>query len=591
MSAGADRVRVWQRYDIVLESAVAHANPYTDVIVWVDLAGPGFSRRVYGFWDGGATFRVRVTAIAPGTWNWTSGCEVLGVADADPGLSGRSGSFEAAAWTDEEKAQNPCRRGFLRPSANGHAFCWADGTPYLMLGDTWWATPTTRYPMKDPDVPGAAGPDMSFQDMVRYRKAQGYNAIAMLAAHPAWANDKYPPTVVMNDADHTVIRNAWQQSGTDSAKDMVSSGGRPFLFPGPVPGYEDLVPDFDRINPDYFRDLDRKIDFLNDMGFVAFLEVARRDISQVWKKYGGWPDSYARYVQYIFARYQANNTLLSPIHFDWEQYSIPAREYNEPANQVVDRFGPPPFGNLVGTNAAPSTLINFGSDEEARWRTFHQLGNWREHDHYWYLTEIWNTSPARPAINGEPYYPGFPRDNPPADSEEAEANNRSGLYGNFLSGGLGGIIYGCEGIWGGDIEPAAKYRIWEALQFRSGDQVRHLRTFVDAAGDRYPDLVPSHENLTPSRTGRPDGYIGWAYCGLLPDKTLAMAYFERYCPDPTARGLLPEATYRMSWFDPRTGAWNVAGGETLLTTDPNGRAAIRIPQPELDWGLRLELKG
>ncbi|HEY5465537.1 MAG TPA: DUF5060 domain-containing protein, partial [Clostridia bacterium] len=285
-------LHTWQRYDIVLTAAIACTNPYTDVIVWADLTGPGFSRRVYGFWDGGLVFRVRVTATAPGTWTWVSGCEVQGIEGADPGLSGQTGSFEAAAWSEAEKLDNPCRRGFLRASANGHAFQYEDGTPFLMLGDTWWATPTTRFPWREDDVPGdeigdkggqssqglfrpdQIGPDKlersevcHFQDMVRYRKAQGFNAIAMLAAHPAWANDSYPVTVVMNDADRTVIRNAWQQAGTDSAKNMANEGGRPFFFPGRVPGYEDLVPDFDRINPEYFQAMDRKIYYLNDMGF------------------------------------------------------------------------------------------------------------------------------------------------------------------------------------------------------------------------------------------------------------------------------------------------------------------------------------
>jgi len=38
--------------------------------VWVDLKGPGFNKRCYGFWDGGKTFRIRITATAPGTWTW-----------------------------------------------------------------------------------------------------------------------------------------------------------------------------------------------------------------------------------------------------------------------------------------------------------------------------------------------------------------------------------------------------------------------------------------------------------------------------------------------------------------------------------------
>ena len=45
---------------------------------------------------------------------------------------------------------------------------------------------------------------------------------------------------------------------------MDNEGGRPFLYPGKVPGYEDVFADVDRINPKYFDYLDRKIDYLND---------------------------------------------------------------------------------------------------------------------------------------------------------------------------------------------------------------------------------------------------------------------------------------------------------------------------------------
>ena len=97
---------------------------------------------------------------------------------------------------------------------------------------------------------------------------------------------------------------------------MSNEGGRPFLFPGKVPGYETVFPDLNRINPEYFKYVDRKIDYLNEQGFVPFIEVSRRDASEVWKKYYGWPDSYARFIQYVWSRYQANNTVLSPIHLD-----------------------------------------------------------------------------------------------------------------------------------------------------------------------------------------------------------------------------------------------------------------------------------
>src|SRR5512133_640716 len=82
--------RLWEKQEATLTAVNSYANPYTDVTVWVDLDGPGFHKRVYGFWDGGDTFRVRLVATAPGTWRWTSGS-----APADPGLSGKRGTFTA----------------------------------------------------------------------------------------------------------------------------------------------------------------------------------------------------------------------------------------------------------------------------------------------------------------------------------------------------------------------------------------------------------------------------------------------------------------------------------------------------------------
>jgi hypothetical protein len=117
-------MKVWEKLELRFRAERTFGNPYADVLVWVDLAGPGFNKRCYGFWDGGAEFAVRITAIAPGCWTWKSGSLPY-----DPGLSGREGSFEAGAWTEEEKAQNVCRRGFLRASSDGHSFEHADALP------------------------------------------------------------------------------------------------------------------------------------------------------------------------------------------------------------------------------------------------------------------------------------------------------------------------------------------------------------------------------------------------------------------------------------------------------------------------------
>ena len=170
--------------------------------------------------------------------------------------------------------------------------------------------------------------------------------MAILAALPNWSNDDQPANLKMGDG--TILRSAWVQAGTKSAKSMTDEAGHlAFLFPGKVPGYESYFPDAERICPEYFQSLDRKIDYLNSQGFVPFIEVARRDIGQAWKKYYPWPESYVRYIQYIWSMYQANICLYSPIHFDYYRETIPAYDWNTAANKVIDEYGHPPFGTLA----------------------------------------------------------------------------------------------------------------------------------------------------------------------------------------------------------------------------------------------------
>jgi len=582
-----DTVGVWEKVEITLRSEQTYANRYADVTVWVDLKGPGFEKRCYGFWDGGKTFRVRVLATAPGTWTWESGSQ-----PADPGLVGVRGTFEAMAWTEAEKDQNSCRRGMIRSTANGHAFEYADGTPFFLMGDTWWAVPTFRYRWYEDDRRRPLGPEVGFKDLVQFRLKQGYNCIAMIAALPHWANDGKPRNWKMPDG--TVVRSAWQQAGTNSAKDMHNDRGeRPFVFPGKVPGYEDHVPDLERVDPRYFHLMDKKIDYLNAHGVVPFIEVARRDIGQVWKKYYPWPDSYTRFIQYVWSRYQANMCMLSPIHFDTPHQSIAAEDWNVAANKVIADYGRPPFGTLTGTNANPSSLRNWGHVDKAKWLQFHQIGNRRTHDCYAFLTEIFNATPPVPGINGEPYYDGMEDAEP--GSERAALYCRSAMYGSVLSGGLGGHIYGAGGwqggMWSGEVEEASEYPIWEVIQWSSADQMRHLRTFILSEGRRYQDLIPAVELVSPNRSSGPKTNVGWAYCSRTAHRDLFLLYFEKDCPRAVLSGALPKATYRARWFNPRTGDW-LDAGSGLLTADSAGKINLpRFPDSNAksvnDWALKL----
>ncbi len=585
--ASAETSHIWEKVELTFHAQQTYKNPYTQVEVWVDLKGPGFDKRCYGFWDGDNTWRVRVLATAPGKWTWKSGSN-----QSDLGLNGNTGSFQAKAWTEAQKKQNPSRRGTIKASANGHAFEYADGTPYFLLGDTWWSIPTFRYRWYDDDRPRPIGPKGGFKDFVQFRARQGYNCFAMIAAFANWANDGKSSQLKMLDG--TVLRSAWKQPGTNSAKDMHDEhGNRAFHFPGKVPGFERIFPDLDRLNPAYFRSMDKKIDYLNAHGFVPFIEVARRDIGQAWKKYYDWPDSYVRYIQYIWSRYQANICLFSPIHLDWTGKTIRASEWNDVANAVIDKYGHPPFGTLAGTNSNPSTLHNFGHIDKARWLTYHQIGNRRTHDQYALLTEIFNTAPPVPGLHGEPYYDGM--HGADSGSDLAALYCRSGMYGSVLSGGLAGHIYGAGGwdggMWGGNVEEVAENHIWDALKWPSADQMRHLAAFILSQGRTYQYLIPDVDLLSPHKSGEEKGYLGWAYCAHTKDKKLFMLYFEKDCPQATLSGAKANTKYTAQWFNPRNGTW-----QKPITATADKKGKITLPdfpdnptKSTTDWAVKLTL--
>jgi len=578
------KVHVWEKVEIVLHAQTSFTNAYTDVKVWVNLTGPGFNRRCYGFWDGGDTFRVRVLATVPGAWTWTSGSE-----PADPGLTGQKGSFDAIAWSESEKAANPCRRGMIRPSSNGHAFEYSDGTPFFLLGDTWWPTGTFRFRWRDDDTLRPIGPEAGFKEYVAFRKSQEFNCVTIVAAFPSWDNDDQSSH--LKTTDGMALRNGWKQAGTSSTKKMTDeAGNRPFLFPGKVPGYEKYFPDVERINPAYFQWLDRKIDYLNSQGFVPFIEPARRDVGLAWKKYYPWPNSYSRFVEYIWSRYQANICLLSPLHFDNKATTLPPDEWNRAFNAVIDEYGHPPFGTLAGNNSYISSLHLWGHVDKARWLGFHQIGNVYTHDNYDKLTEIFHTSPAVPGINGESYYDGMLQQ--PSGSDEATLYCRSAMYGSVLSGGLGGHIYGAGSIWCGEVEKESKLPMWKMFQAPSGDQMRHMKAFILSEGVRYQSLIPCLELISPNRSGKAKGMTGWSYGAKTQQRDLFLLYFEKDCPQATLSGMLPNAKYQARWFNPRTGVWLDGGGNGLLTSDATGQAVLPGFPSEShasieDWALKL----
>lgn len=598
-------VHVWEMKELSFHAQNSYSNPYKEVTTWVELKGPGFSKRIYGFWDGGDVFRVRIVATAPGSWSWTSGSNQTG----DKGLNNQSGSFTAIAWSEADKKENPNRHGFVRPTPNGHAIQYADGTPFFMVGDTWLAAATYRLPFRG--VPGAKnytpGPGIGFEDAVTYRKQQGFNSVSMISCFPNWEADSNANTYANEDGIY--IRNAWEKfdypvRGDDkvTGKDMRDEyGNKPFKMSTEHPG----VADFDNIIPAYFQSLDKKMQYLSDEGFTALLETVRRDNCPAWKKYFDFNESYSRFVQYLISRYGAYNIFFSGIHLDWipKEYSLTADEFNEALTYHLKKYGPLPYGQPHTVLIDRSTYKAFGHAEKVPWLTMHSVGNKpRDHGFYAELEEEFNLKPVYPTINFEPYYTGWNHEinkpngeRPPANSERDNYFSRAQMYGSVLSGGLSGHVHGTAAY---DItttgEPEGmRPHFWDALKYESANYMQHLRSFILSEGKKYQQLQLAYKDITPQKApGAPEnGLDGWSYMMRTPEKDFALLYFENKALIPTLSGFMPNQGYSFQWYHPKIGKWEKS---VALKADGNGVLSVPkfpngINPANADWAAKILL--
>ena len=235
-TSAADKATVWRRWEQSLTSSRQYENPFEEVTVSVTYSGPdGASFKSLAFWDGDRTFKIRCAFGAPGDWSWKTTCSDT----SDTGLHNRRGKVTVRPYN----GSNPLfKHGFLRVSENGRHLVYADGTPFLWVGDTYWAATSM----------------LSERGFMR------------------WVGDRASKYF-------TVLQ-------TNIAR----------FKKGPVDAAGNAPWDGDRWNLEFMRKLDREFDYANDKGMVLFVN------GLIDLKWDLEIEQYRRLVQMIGARYFAN---------------------------------------------------------------------------------------------------------------------------------------------------------------------------------------------------------------------------------------------------------------------------------------------
>lgn len=122
----------WQRFELTFKSGRSYANPLRDAEVRVLFVSPlGETNRVYGFWDGGKTWRVRYQPAFPGRWKYYTMCSDT----ANSGLHEQTGEFLCTAPKGDQRFST---HGPVQVARDNQHFEHADRTPFLWLGDAAW---------------------------------------------------------------------------------------------------------------------------------------------------------------------------------------------------------------------------------------------------------------------------------------------------------------------------------------------------------------------------------------------------------------------------------------------------------------------
>jgi hypothetical protein len=520
---------LWHRRELALPSARHYANPPQEALLTAVFTAPsGRQRRVYGFWDGGETWRIRFAPDELGEWSYATHCSDT----TNTGLHDRRGVFTGTAPSGDTRFK---QHGPIRLSDNRRHLAHTDGTPFFWLTDTAWAGPLLST-------------DADWEYYLRQRRRQGFNAVQWMATQ----------TLITPDGDRD---------------GMVAYTGNESIA----------------INPAFFQRLDAKVDAMNRAGFLSvpvLLWAAIWSDAEVNRLNPGvtLPEDQAILLaRYMVARWGADATV-------WILPGD--GPYRDEHAARWKRIGQAVFGDIdhapvtLHPNGMQWTGDTFADQD---WFDFigYQSGHGDDAPTVAWLVDgppavEWSRGRPRPVINLEPPY----EDHIAYQSRQpfSAADVRKRLYWSLLAAPTAGVTYGGHGVWGWDdgTQPPINHpssgipKAWQqALHLPAAEQMPHLLEFFTAIDwwrlspapeliANQPGIANPHRHISAARSDSGD---------------LAVIYLpENSSVDLNLGPLLPGLTG--VWFNPATGQYH-----PLVLADA---CSTRFAPPATgDWLLRF----
>lgn len=499
-SQSGDAIK-WHKYEIDFISSVNYENPVQEVRTFeITFTSPtGIKKTINGFWNGGTTWKARFLPGEEGKWTYETVCSDK----KNMGLNGQKGSFLCKPG-DEQK--NIYRHGPVINPRGTFFLTHSDGTPFFWLACTAWngALKST---------------DEEWDQYLQQRVNNNYTAIQF-------------------------VTTQWR--GCDKS----SEGLVAFEGSGRI-----------RINPEFFRLIDKKIDRINEYGLVAAPVVLWALQSGMGRELSpGYylPDDQAILLaKYIVARYGANHVVwllggdgnytgtyeqrwktIGRAVFDGKHQGIVA-QHPQGRSWIGEVYKDEQWLNIIGYQSSHSNAEG--------------TVNWINKGP---MSKMWAYLPPRPLINLEPNYEQI-------RTFITDKDVRNACYWSLFATPIAGVTYGANGIWPwlrtgekilnhGDAPWTSTWDI--SINLPGSVQVGYLAGFITKFS--WWNLYPATELLIE----QPGDKVFNEFVSVIrsPDNKIVLAYLP---VKQTIKIRKPEGhNYTVRWFNPVTNEYSVGSG-------------------------------
>lgn len=486
-------------FEWTLQAAHNCADPFNEVTLDAVVTGPdGRDQTIPGFWAGGDWWKFRYAAPATGLYQMRSVCS----AAHDAGLHDQTVQLEVIPY----QGDNPLyRHGPVQAALGQRTLTHADGTPFFWLADTWWMGLTKRL----------AWPQ-DFQTLANDRVGKGFSVIQIVAG-------LYPDMPPFDERGANEAGFPWD-------------------------------PDYARINPAYFDQADRRLQYLVEMGLMPcivgcwgyfLLQLGVEKMQQHWRylvaRYGAYPVAWCLAGEWDMPFYLSTNKEQDAAgqRAGWAEVARYLRRIDGFHRPVSIHEGSP------GRQLGDGELLDFfmlqtgHGDRESLPNTVQRV------------TAECTATPHFPVINSEVCYEGI--------GEACRQEVQRMMFWTCLLSGAAGHTYGANGIWQvnrreAPFGPSPHGMCWgntpwdEAAALPGSAQVGVGKRILE----RYPwwRLEPHPEWVDPAWSEK--NYFG-AYAAGIPGE-LRVIYFPGAWFSPgKVLGIEPQVAYQATLISPVTG--------------------------------------